>query len=61
MTATYDPELGQFLRVFHVRYVHKDCVFELPIVAPTWADAEAMLRDIKSNGIVHNVLEEVAG
>lgn len=61
MTATYDPELGQFLRTFHVRYVHKGCVFELPIIAPTWADAEAMLRDIKANGHVHNVLEEVVG
>ena len=61
MTATYDPDLGQFLRVFHVRYAHKGCVFELPIVAPTWADAEAMLRDIKANGHVHNVLVEVVG
>ena len=61
MTATYDTDLGQFLRTFHIRYVHKDCVFELPIVAPTWADAEAMLRDIKLNGHVHNVLEEVVG
>lgn len=56
---TYDTDLGQFLRTFNVRYVHDNKMFELPIVATCWAEAEAMLRSVKASGIVHSELLEV--
>lgn len=59
MTPTYDPDLGQFLRTFNIRYTYGSKTFEVSIKAPTWLEAEEMLDAIKENGTVHNELIEV--
>ena len=59
MTATYDPDLGQFLRTFNIRYTFDGNTFELPIKATSWREAEYMLDAVKRNGVVHSELIEV--
>ena len=54
----YDPDLGVFLRIFNVRYVYANMLFELPIKATCWDKAVQMLKAIKANGVVHNELIE---
>lgn len=56
VVATYDPYLGVFLRTFKIRYTHNGILFELPINAATWREAEAMLASIKADGVVFSVL-----
>lgn len=57
--TTYDPDSGQFLRTFNIRYVMDGLVYELPIKAACWHDAEKRLRSIESNGEIHSELIEV--
>ena len=58
-SAQYDPDLGQFLRVFNVRYTHGSKTFEVAIKATSWTEAESLLASLKESGIVHNELLEV--
>lgn len=57
--ARYDPDLGQFLRTFNVRYRRAGLVFELPIQATSWADAEAIVNAVAASGVVHSELVAV--
>lgn len=59
MTPTYDPDLGQYLRTFNVRYTYDGKIFEVAIKALTWLEAEEMLDAIKESGMVNNELIEV--
>lgn len=57
--TTYDPDLGQFLRTFNVRYTMNDKLYELQIKAASWLHAENILHGIRKTGVVYSELLEV--
>jgi hypothetical protein len=57
--TTYDPEAGVFYRTFNIRFEYDGKVFETPIKAVTWLDAEYMLDAIKATGMINNELIEI--
>jgi hypothetical protein len=59
MTPTYDTDLGQFLRTFNIRFEYDGKVFETPIKAVTWLEAEDMLDAIKATGMINSELIEI--
>lgn len=48
----YDTDSGTFLRTFNVRFAGPEGVYEVPIKARCWENAEDILKAIKSNGEV---------
>ena len=52
----YDTYSNTFLRTFNVRFAGPEGVYEIPIKARCWKDAESKLAAIKSNGVVHSEL-----
>jgi len=55
----YDPEAGVFWRTFNIRFNYDGLTYEVPVMALTWQHAEAMLKAIKTEGIIHNETIEV--
>lgn len=48
----YDEYSNTFLRTFNVRFAGPEGIYEVPIKARCWKDAESKLAAIKSNGEV---------
>jgi hypothetical protein len=55
----YDPDLGQFLRTFNVRYTMNDKLYEVQMKAVSWLEAENILHSIRKTGVVFSELVEV--